>query len=401
VQHATVWTSSDPEANAVTTTTVVDAEQLLQLGAEGPFGKDNDPFEKHRTEAQAKQGQAATPSDESKPAAAELLQLDGPFNRNSNPFEQYRNPPSQKSQPMSFTEAISWKYKVLTPPKGSLVCGAAVMGDPHPGQKMQCFCEPAMPKKPKWCAKQGQECKCKGNVFIGSAGSASSANTTFEDMLKDPYFVKKVDAAQGSMNCSVKAFGFDPNPGIDKQCYCDADLTYNQTLIDDDLAEFQAQRDEAAARDAEKGADAERKRAEEEAKAATAAGEAAVKAAREERKKREKEILAAQDAAIKKAEAEENAAREAAQAKEKAEQEAAQAAAVAAAEAEHAAELERLQAEQEENDLKHAKSMKAIQQRLNAHARRAAAEKKRDQERMKLFQANQRKMRAALQSKIE
>jgi hypothetical protein len=220
---------------------------------------------------------------------------------------------------MTFSEAISWKYKALTPPKGSLVCGASVMGDPHPGQKMQCFCEPYLPKKPKWCAKQGQDCKCKGNVFIGSAGSASSSNTTFEEMLKDPYYTKKVGSAQGSMNCSTKAFGFDPNPGIDKHCYCDGDLTYNQTLIDEDLAQFQAERDETAARTAEKSAEDERKRAEEEAAAASAAAESAIKAAREERKKREKEILAAQDAAIKKAEAEENAAREAAQAKEKAE----------------------------------------------------------------------------------
>jgi hypothetical protein len=302
---------------------------------------------------------------------------------------------------MTFAEAISWKYRVLAPPRGSLMCGASVMGEPHPGHKMQCFCEPYMPKKPKWCAKQGQDCKCKGNVFIGNAGSASAANTTFEEMLKDPYFVKKLGSSQGSMNCSTKAFGFDPNPGIDKHCYCDGDLTYNQTLIEDDLATFQAERDEAAAKAAEKAAEEDRKRAEEEAKAATAAAEAAIKAANEDRAKREKEILAAQDAAIKKAEAEENAAREAAQAREKAEQEAAQAVAVAAAEAEHEAEIERLQAEQEESDLKHAKSMKAIQQRLDAHARRAAAEKKRDQQRMQLFQANQRKMRAQLADKIE
>jgi len=45
--------------------------------------------------------------------------------------------------------------------------------------------------------------------------------------------------------------------------------------------------------------------------------------------------------------------------------------------------------------------MKAIQQRLNAHSKRVAAEKRRDQQRMKLFQSNQRKIRAQLQSKIE
>jgi len=96
-----------------------------------------------------------------------------------------------------------------------------------------------MPKHPKWCAKQGKDCRCPGgNIFIGSAGSASKANTTFTEMLTDPYFVKKVGKSQGSMNCSVKAFGFDPNPGVDKHCFCDVDMTYNQTLIDQDLAQF-------------------------------------------------------------------------------------------------------------------------------------------------------------------
>jgi len=366
VQHSTVWTSSDPDANSETTSAVVDApEGFVQLDQDGPFGKDNDPFEKWRKEAEANQTHNAE-LEAKKAVGPHLLQLDaqldldGPFNRNSSPFEQFRTPPAKKSQPMTFAEALSWKFKVLSPPKGSLVCGASVMGEPHPGHKMQCFCEPYMPKKPKWCSKQGDDCKCKGNVFIGSAGSSASANTTFQEMLQDPYYVKKIGLSQGSLACTTKAFGFDPNPGIDKHCYCDGDLTYNQTLIDSDLARFQAERDEAAAKAAEKRAAEERKRAEEDAKAAAAAADEAIKAAREERKKKEKEILAAQTTALKKAEDEENAAREAAQAKEKAEQEAAQAAAVAAAEAEHAAEIERLQAEQEENDLKHAKSIKAI-----------------------------------------
>lgn len=115
----------------------------------------------------------------------------------------------------------------MDPPQGKLACGASVMGEPHPGQQMQCFCEPYLPKKPRLCAKQGEDCQCKGRVFLGNAGSKSGGNTTFEEMLKEPYTVKKLGLTQGSMNCSVKAMGFDPNPGIDKHCFCDADLTYN------------------------------------------------------------------------------------------------------------------------------------------------------------------------------
>lgn len=136
VQHQTYYTSSDVDANAVTTTTAVDETDLL-IDEEGPFNKDNDPFNKYRSEAEKNQ----TNMDEARKKAKEgpsLLQLseEGPFNATSNPFEQFRNPPSRLKQPMSFTESLNWKFKVLTPPGGSLMCGASVMGYPHPGQKM-------------------------------------------------------------------------------------------------------------------------------------------------------------------------------------------------------------------------------------------------------------------------
>lgn len=154
---------------------------------------------------------------------------------------------------MSFVEAISWGHQTIPdPPKGSLACGHSVMGDPHPGHKMQCFCEPYLPKEPKWCAKQGQDCTCKGRVFLGNVASESSANTTFEEMLKEPYVAKKLGQNQGSINCSSKAMGSDPNPGMDKHCFCDGDVTYNQTLIQEDMDAFEAKRSEEAAEVAEK-----------------------------------------------------------------------------------------------------------------------------------------------------
>jgi hypothetical protein len=144
---------------------------------------------------------------------------------------------------MNFVESISWGYKTLSdPPQGSMVCGASVMGEPHPNHKMQCFCEPHLPSDPKWCANGGEDCKCKGRVFLGNKASSSSSNTTFINMIHEPYTVKRLGTTQGSINCTAKAMGFDPNPGFDKHCYCDADLVYNETIIEEDLAAFEAKR---------------------------------------------------------------------------------------------------------------------------------------------------------------
>lgn len=46
--------------------------------------------------------------------------------------------------------------------------------------------------------------------------------------------------------------GSDPNPGMDKHCFCDGDVTYNQTLIQEDMDAFEAKRSEEAAEVAEK-----------------------------------------------------------------------------------------------------------------------------------------------------
>lgn len=86
--------------------------------------------------------------------------------------------------------------------------------------------------------------------------------------------------------------GFDPNPGFDKHCFCDPDLVYYEDMINDDLAAFEERRQEKAAEEAEKLANLERIKAEEEATAAAEAAAAAIKAAEEAEKKREAEILA-------------------------------------------------------------------------------------------------------------
>ena len=145
-------------------------------------------------------------------------------------------------------------------------------------------------------------------MFYGNYANAKTNNLTFIDLILEPYAVKRLGKTEGSVNCSNKAIGSDPNPGFDKHCYCDADLVYSETIIEEDLAAFEIKRQEKAAEEAEKQAEIERKKAEEEAAAAAKAAAAAIKAAEEAEKKREQEILAAQEAAKKKAEEEAKAA---------------------------------------------------------------------------------------------
>jgi hypothetical protein len=75
-------------------------------------------------------------------------------------------------------------------------------------------------------------------MFMGNVASSSSANTSFDEMLALPYAHKTLGPMKSINNCSVKTFGFDPNPGMEKHCYCDADVTYNVTLVQEDLAGY-------------------------------------------------------------------------------------------------------------------------------------------------------------------
>jgi hypothetical protein len=85
------WANSDPETQPTVTT--FDGSELLLLDEEGPFDRNNDPFEKMRTEFEK------TSKPKNGPV---MLQLEesGPFDRSSNPFEQFRNgPPAPAPEP--------------------------------------------------------------------------------------------------------------------------------------------------------------------------------------------------------------------------------------------------------------------------------------------------------------
>jgi hypothetical protein len=98
-----------PNADASRFTSFV---QLNEEDSEGPYDRNNDPFNKYRTEEEP----------QAKYNGPALLQLseEGPYDRNNNPFEQYRNPPPKGKQPMTFAEALNWKFRTFVPPQASL-----------------------------------------------------------------------------------------------------------------------------------------------------------------------------------------------------------------------------------------------------------------------------------------
>jgi hypothetical protein len=217
-------------------------------------------------------------------------------------------------------------------------------GDIAPGQQKQCFCEFPIPRKPKICAKEGENCQCPGTgkVFYGSKSSEKNPRATFLEMVDIPYAYKGA-RANGVTPCKNDFFG-DPLPGISKQCYCDGDNWYDQKEIDIDFAQFKAKKDEEEALRQQQLAEAAKKAAEEEAARVTAEAKAAAEAAEAEAKARAAAAIAAEEAARKKAEDEAKAARDAQHKAEMDAQNAAQLAEMEALKAEHQAELDMIKA---------------------------------------------------------
>lgn len=65
-------------------------------------------------------------------------------------------------------------------------------------------CSPSL-----WCAVEGAECPCYGTASFGVSGD--------ESVLGSRTTTKEV---QGSINCSIEAFGKDPAPYVRKECTC-------------------------------------------------------------------------------------------------------------------------------------------------------------------------------------
>ena len=186
-----------------------------------------------------------------------------------------------------------------------------------------------------------------------------------------PY--KYLKASGSSTNCSNAAFG-DPTPGLAKQCFCDADSTYNQTDIDTDMKKFKALADKATAEAQATKAQNDAKNAESDKKAAEASSKAA-----SERADKDKTSKIAQAYAVEKA-AKEKAAKEAKEARAKAfeqkkiDMDKAQAAELKASKLKHEAEMSRIKALKAKRDAKHATAVDRAKALLDAYKAKVIAD---------------------------
>lgn len=102
------------------------------------------------------------------------------------------------------------------------------------GFKKQCFCELRQKDKPKFCAKEGQQCKkCNGQVIFGRAFDNKTTEgkhrrLTIDQMLNFPVFNFTSTSPDSAVTCQASTFRAYARPGPEKithQCFCD-DVNY-------------------------------------------------------------------------------------------------------------------------------------------------------------------------------
>lgn len=126
--------------------------------------------------------------------------------------------------------------------EGAIGCNSMEFGDPVKGANKQCFCEQNEYPQVKRCATQDGTCKCNGgNVFFGLLEVDGISPASFDDVESAAFAVKY--NVHGSVQCNSKTFGFDPQPGKPKQCFCD-DVQYeDEEYIEPELEYWQEQRE--------------------------------------------------------------------------------------------------------------------------------------------------------------
>ena len=194
---------------------------------------------------------------------------------------------STPNNEMDFSQAIQYAFRQENPGNNRINCNNHRFGDIAPGRAKQCFCEAPIPRKPKACGNEGQNCRCpgRGKVFYGAKSTSTNPKATFLEMVDTNYAVKSAKN-NGVTPCKNNFFGVDPLPGISKQCYCDGDNQYPQKEIDIDMAQFAAKKAEEEALQQQVLAEAAKKAAEEEAIRVAAEAKAAAEAAEAEAKAR-------------------------------------------------------------------------------------------------------------------
>ena len=92
----------------------------------------------------------------------------------------------------SFSQAIQYAFRQENPGNNQINCNNHRFGDVAPGRAKQCFCEAPIPRNPKACGNEGQNCRCpgRGKVFYGAKSTSTNPHATFKEIVETPYLVK-------------------------------------------------------------------------------------------------------------------------------------------------------------------------------------------------------------------
>lgn len=149
---------------------------------------------------------------------------------------------ASKTQETTFNNALQWSFGMIKPIAGKVMCDTSLIQDPLGADTDKvCFCEPEAPQPPKRCGGEGDMCTCRGAVFYGARQlppSKSGLRNNFDGLRKQPYAVKYFDDSAGEVECTSKAFGEDPLPGVSKECWCDSHKTVDKKTVELDKEEF-------------------------------------------------------------------------------------------------------------------------------------------------------------------
>lgn len=110
----------------------------------------------------------------------------------------------------------------------------------------QCYCyddKGYSPKKPKYVTDEHdmKRHKCPGNIFYTLQKDANGTRLSFEDAIKLPYTVKKLNSKDDWYQCNSRNMG-DAGSDDASQCFCDYDGWYPQARVNEDKAKFEAEK---------------------------------------------------------------------------------------------------------------------------------------------------------------
>ena len=116
-------------------------------------------------------------------------------------------------------------------------CSNSILGDPLPGIRKQCWCEPWESFPPTHISVEGdtkvqEKCPTGKYVYFGRYKDDKQTVLDFEGMTKEGKYLRMKNQ-DDKTTCSNGSFKENPQPGIQKQCFCDLsdiikDSEYNE-----------------------------------------------------------------------------------------------------------------------------------------------------------------------------